>query len=1134
MSPETLIERLESLGTLAPKVIEKLREQTQSSDKPVKATSILKLLIRKELISEAEARQILADEKAAGGGGSTDPDATRIAEPEDFAAANDQEIVEVAHVEESLSEVLDPEAISAVRESARVATQPAVAEGANLVDDAQEPSTKAREPGSALAEFRKRDQKDQWRSKWPYIGFGTLALLIMVGVFLSVWFGGARAEEQYDVAFQSLQNSTFEDAVKKFDEYLKDNPSHKNANLARTYRVQALMRSKFAARHYKETLMTGQELLPKLAEEEDNQLSQIRDDVGYILTESLARVSADAVELTGVPEMTKAADELDEFSEFIDNPIYLSGTARKGQKISDLLANIENNKRAVRGHINKEVAYESTMKEIKEKGEKNETDRAFRTYIELIRQYPDLAARDELRKTMAEISAKERELVGPLEKQLVVSNEPPKSIADHSVALASTSGSPVNSLREEVLTTLVNGSVYGVDGGTGDVRWRKYVGVQTTYQPVKLGPGQALVSDLLRQEISRIDTSNGQTVWRTRVEQPFREPNVVDEKIVVTTNAGTVYLIDASTGKQTGGVQLPQATNTTGTAASRLPLIYQVGSYSNLYTISTTDFTCKEVTYLGHAENSIAVPPMVWSGMVLVVVNTGNSADLLVLKPDEAGLNLKTAQIIRSITDAPISTPIAYFGRGLLLFAENGDLRVLELNPGNDVSPVTVLAKKRFDTEGERAYAAFRGSTLWAAGRALRRYKLQRSLGQFKDAEVVEPGDTFLSAPQVLDETLFHVRRRKGSAMTSLSMVDAKTLKPIWRTDVGGKIAGLVPSDDAVMAVSNQGDVFRIDRDALANDVASMPVLASEIMENLKFSDTITLDGGKTMVAFPASGAADLLSYRMGQDKSRLFKLGIDPQDEVATPPLQVGPSLMIATAKGQVARIDPQSGRIVGTPFLPPVAPGMRLPWFPLTAVGDTGLIAAHAEFKTAGGKSASRIFVLDLGNERSVTKVGEIETELPLVSPLAVVGNQAIGVLRGEDSDQLFRMPLDSSPTIANSTAINARRIDGPWMVNDLLLVQTDGDELVAFDGEFSVLWKQTIGNVSLTGSPNAVGGGILCTLSNGQLITLSANDGSVVNSIDIKQPLAGSPVVVGQSVWLPGSDGTVHMVTASGNQD
>jgi len=59
MSPDRLINKLEALGSIDQKIIHKLREQVQSSAKPVKATSILKYLVKKELLSQSAAKAVL-------------------------------------------------------------------------------------------------------------------------------------------------------------------------------------------------------------------------------------------------------------------------------------------------------------------------------------------------------------------------------------------------------------------------------------------------------------------------------------------------------------------------------------------------------------------------------------------------------------------------------------------------------------------------------------------------------------------------------------------------------------------------------------------------------------------------------------------------------------------------------------------------------------------------------------------------------------------------------------------------------------------------------------------------------------------------------------------------------------------
>ena len=1129
MSPDKLINQLETLGSIDRKIISKLREQVKAAKTPPKAMSILKYLVKKDLLSEADARKILKSDAAKKPAKHNDSDLqTRVAEPHELEI-HEHEKLEVAEIENSLSEVIDPNDLKlerAPRQKKQVNTD-------YFGDTASSPSTASArnrdsdEGSSALGAFRKNDQKNQWNSKWPFIGIGSVVLLSMVGLFLAFWLAGASADQQYDAALKSFQNSTYEDAVKKFDEFIKVNPSHVNINQAKSRRVNAVMRSKFASKQWVETIKAGEQLLPPLAEEPDNDLSSIREDVGFMLVESLYHESEKAVDLKELPQMETADTTLSGFWKFIDNPLYLPTSTRKGERVSKLIAATENNRSTVTGLIDKEKSYTSTIADIREKGAAKQTDEAFRSYIDLTRDYPDLAARKELRETMKEISDAEQSLVVPIQEKIAVTTEPSQEAA-RSISLAATTGKPVNTLRGEALSVLVDGAVYAFNASSGAVLWRKFVGLQTQYQPQKFDVDSLIVSDLLRNEVIRVRSDSGELVWRASIGEPFQEPNFNETQVVVTTKSGKIVLLDGQTGEMVGGAKLPQATNTGALLASRLPILYQTGSYSNLYVISTSSFDCKSVMYLGHSRNSIAVPPISWSGYLVIVRNGGDFADLIVLKPDETGMNLTRTQTIKRITDAPITTPIQYFGRGLLLFADNGDMRVLELNPGNETSPVSVRAKKRFETEGQRAYAAFQGTKLWAAGKGLRRYKVQRNLGQFKDEEVVEPGDTFLAAPKVLDDKLFHVRRRLGSSMVSASMVDALSLEPVWRTDFGGSVAGIVGDGNAIQAVSNQGDIFKIDGDALQSQVALSPIIASEVIENLSFSKLLLSGDNLVSVSADDTGRSnDLLSYKMGSEQSRLARMGIEQGDIVVHDPVLLGKDLVVATKQGQIAKLDVESGQLKGSPFLPPVSPGITVPWLPLLKINADTLVAGHSSVTTGTGVTPSKMFFLTTKNPASVEKKAELDLEGSLSSQMTLVDSNVYAVMTGDGADDLIVVSTSGRPAVKAQQSLDARVVAGPWHAGETLLVQTDQDELVGYDLRLNRKWAIKIGNVELAGSPEVFSGRILITLANGTLLTVSPSDGSQGEAIKLQQPLAGPPVNIGDQLWLPGSDGTLHLI-------
>lgn len=1126
MSPEKLINQLEALGKLDERIIAKLREQVESSPKPPKATSILKYLVKKDLISESEAKKILKADKIQ----TIAAEETRVVTPEEMKAVALEEANEIEQVENSLSEVIDPDDFAAQdgQYGGQAAYDESYADMGGGLPPADGSAAATQTAAASQKGFRKWDTKDQWSSKWPFIGFGVLLLLIMVGTFLAIWLGGVSADKQYDAAISSMKNLTYADAEEKFSNYLNDNPNHKFADDARAFRVQSIMRSKFSSKRWSETIISAQTLLPVLSEQENNQLAKIRDDVGLMLTESLYHETETAVQLETLQEMETSIDKLNKYYDFIDNPLYLSGTARKGQRIATFLADIENNIQTVNGLINKEKDYSAALVKIGSLGETRETDSAFESYIQLTREYPDLAARKELRDLMKEISKAEQDLVVPIEKPIGSAQGAPESPLSASVVLSSTAGRRVNSLRGDVIPALVDGSIYGFDAGTGSVRWRYFVGLQTPYAPQSFDLDTIIVSDLKRNEVVKIRLEDGEVLWRSMIDEAFFEPSFDTQRVLVTTQSGRVILIDGTTGEMIGGSKIPQAANCGGLIANRAPVIYQPGSYSNLYAISTSDFKCNEVLYLGHYRNSISVPPVSWSGYIILIRNGGDFADLLVLKPDETGLNLKVNQIINRITDAQINTPVDYFGRGLILFGDDGSMRILELNPGNEISPVTVLAKEQYDTQQQQSYIAHKGSNVWAASKGLRRYKVQRSLGQFTNEEVVEPADVFLGELTVIDDKLFHVRRRSGSNMASASLVDGKSLKPVWETNFGGSLAGVVSSSDGqgLTAVNNQGDVFDISDGDIADGVATKAVIASEVIETLKFDQLLPLSDKEFVVA-NSRGTKDLLYFQQGSSKSRLFTMGIESNDQPQQPPISIAGNLVVASRQGLVSKIDPKNGRMVGTPFLPPVSPGIEVPWRPLVMITDNVLVAAHGSIQKADRVTGSMMFFLSVEDDQSVKKLSELKFEKSIVSNIPTDRSHVYGVLSDGESDAMFKVAAGNDPSIAAQQDLPNRYVAGPWLADDSILLQLDDDSLTCFDKSFAQKWSLPVGNVQIQSVTQNDNDSLAITMSNGHLLKVDATDGNVNQKLDFGQPVSGSPQVINGKGVVLGSDGTLHFI-------
>lgn len=1157
MSPRQLLEKLISIGTIDPDILTKIRNQIDDPQKTVKTKAVLKYLVKKQQISEVQAVKLLKD----GAGVPEDVDAdekkkiydtdmltSQLLDPQDEPAPApepdeavppstpipDATIMDESQFtgeEEELVEV-NPVEVPSRQEAAPIelgsdVLVPNDADYANYGAgvDAGFGDEHAEGLGRTTVGFvGKRNLADQWQTKWLYIGFGILGFLLIMGAVLTVATMGQKAEDQFKAAMQSFEDNAYQDAVAKFNQYIEDNPRHENVPTAKARRVQSIMASAYSGRNWNETISTAERLLPPLAEEEDNRIDDIREDLGVMLPRSLLEITERAKKVSDLAEMEQELARAKGYKQIIDNPVYIPTSIRKKPTTAANLAKIDNNLRAIEGQINKEKEYGRAIVQIKQLGEAGRTADAFATFTKLTRNYGDLAARDELRGTMSAISLKERELVQSLEPSLAVANVARQSPIQSTVVMMARSGQAVESLNGEIVNFLAAGSVYGINAGDGSIVWRKFVGFQTTIQPVQLDQDSLLVVDQKKHDLLLMEKATGKIIWRTEIGEAFLEPAFADDQIVVTTESGKVFGLDRQSGNAELAAQLPQTANVGCLIANHHPYIYQPGFNSNIYVLSDQDFSCREVFYLGHYKGSIAIPPHSWSGYILVAVNGGDFCDLHVLKPAKNGLELELVQVIKRVTNAPVTSPLQKFGRWMLVTAESGEIRILELNQADEKNPVRDFASDRFqNSNGQPAYLLTEGSNLWIASKGISRFRIQRTLGQFKRNDIIDHADTFLAPLTKLDENILHVRRRADSGMISASLVDATSLEPFWRTDFGGQPVGSpIQTDNAISVVSNQGDLFRIDSSNFETGMAEASVTASKILEDLKFDYQVPLVNSTFACVGPVD-QQDFLYADSATTQSKLNRLSPDASHP-ACRPLAIAGDLIIASVDGQVARVDPKTGRIVGTQFQPPITPGSTTDWLE-PALLDAGRFAI-AKGQGSNRDSKSVLYILDAENPQALRKVSEFVSEDPFKSRLVFEDNSVFGVLARKENDQFVRVSTDDLPSIVNAVDLPGRAVAGPWLVDTGMLVKMDNDQLMMLGREPAMKWSIELSNDLLAGAPQNVGTQILLTFRSGKLVVVEPSTGQIINEYELGQPIIHQPLRDGQVMYFCGLDGTVHV--------
>jgi len=810
----------------------------------------------------------------------------------------------------------------------------------------------------------------------------------------------------------------------------------------------------------------------------------------------------------------------------VDDVFYVTSSARKVPTNKKYIDRYKNNIRTIEGFIKKENDYGTALVTIKGLGEEGQTEQAFKEFQVLTRQYGDLGARAELRELMVKTSELESKLIKPADVAIAAVTEKAPSIIEKTFVMGSIAGSPDEGLQGEVIPTLVDGSVLGFDAGTGEIVWRQFVGLGASIAPQKMGEEHVLVADVGNNDLLKLDLASGSLVWRVPIGEKFLTPALTPEKLVVTTATGKLLRLDPATGNLIGSAQLPQGANARCFISEQDPLIYQVGLKSNLYVIGTEDMQCKETYYLGHYSGSISVPPFMYNGHLIVLVNGGDYCDMFVLRPKENGMQLgpDPVQVIRRVANGPVTRHLQRYGRWMLVVSDNGQMVILEFNQGDDKTPISKFASESFESkDGQASYIETDGSSLWVCGTGAAFYKVKRNLGKF-DLKVLKHGtDSFVAPCLKLDDKLFHVRKRIGSGMVSASLVDANTLEPIWRNDFGGEVAGpVVAIDGKQFAVSSQGDLFDMSS-AAGNQFVRQTAKASTVIENLKFTKTSNLADG-AWVSVGGMGSREFATFDAASGGLQLTSYA-SPADNPACEPIVVGGQLIVANLNGQVAAVDPATGGMKGEAFLPPVTPGKSVRWIRPVQVSEDQ-IAIATQVGDDSGAAASTVYVLNIEKGRSIGKNGSLESTGNYVGKLATAGGSVFAVNRIDDADALLK--LDDAATETGRVALAGHVVDGPWAVDAGILVLLDSDQLVLFDEALVQKWVRNVSSDRFACPPQTISGQLALVLQNGKVTFVDAATGNDLNVTDLGQPIVHAPTFADGKVYFSGMDGTVHVMT------
>ncbi|MFM7071567.1 MAG: PQQ-binding-like beta-propeller repeat protein [Planctomycetota bacterium] len=984
---------------------------------------------------------------------------------------------------------------------------------------------------AAAANFKKRRRKG-WDSPLILLGSGGLVLLLMAFAVLLYIYVRGNAQDILDQANADYQAQSYTQAIARYEKFLANFPKDPNASFVRVRLGLANLRSVVeGTRDLRQALAKSKEIIPTIENEE--KFGDARPELAGILPDIALGLAQQAKSLGASAEAKEVVAQADQAVELVRNPAYIPTSLRTSQQ--QRIDEIERVLGEAKFGIEQEEALIAALRKIGEAAAAGHTGEAFELRKGLLKQFPAVVGDSRLAEAVLRVAGREQQLVK-------VEAKPTASMADDHpdagdakrVLISHRRGETAPGADSHILFFMAGGAVHAFDAPTGQLLWRRTVGYETRIHPIAISKdagADALLVDGSRQELARVVGKTGLLVWRLAIGERFAPPVVAGGRILVATETGQLWEIDAASGASSRRVQFPQALPVEPGPFTGSGFVYQPGTHSHLYVLAADSLECNGVYYLGHRAGTVVVPPVAALNHLFIAENAGPDYSLIhVLAADAKGSNLQKPAEVEPIRMAGhVVTPLIQVRNRVMAVTNLGEARVIEVDPANEKKPAKVVGSLvKTASQPIPSQALFEYAQLWLGSDRFVGYDVQASRGQINRRWIKHEQEPFVAPLQQIGKTVFHARRRRGSPGISVTAAKMDDGSQIWRTDVAVPIVAVIGEAERrqVTAISGQGDLFRVAKDAFDAGLLDKPVESAEVegsATTFSFLEAMPLGGGRHLLVSDTE-RTNLLVYDPNRMGDELVMSKADTGGALATAAPQVfGGAALVPLDSGQVMLADTGTGKARALPFQPRIEPGLKVRWTRPSVYGGD-----QPEFVIADNRQRIyRAGLKDTPNSH-LALLAEAELPGPLVAPIAANSDAAYVVLRTAEGDVVHPMLM---PDFAAHppVSLSGRVMQGPWSIENQVLLVTDTDGLLLFGSDHSIKWKAALPGGPLAGAPRIDGDWVWLATRQGAVLRFALADGKPAGQTTVNAPLYSSPSTYGTRLLIGGSDGAFYALPA-----
>jgi outer membrane protein assembly factor BamB len=964
---------------------------------------------------------------------------------------------------------------------------------------------------------------------------GVLAVAAVVGGIALVVLSRGTGDPEFQAAETDYRAAAWPAAVAKYNELLRAYPSQAHAGAARVHRGMAQLRVQLVERpDWEQVLNTAENVLPEISA--DAEFRELHDELAVILTDAAEALAVAADEASDPADAERRISQGRRALALADDSRYVPPAVRPWQRLQAV-----DDRLAVRTHeIERPRALAATVEDIRKAAAPPDSAAGFAAREKLIDEFPDLASSAVLRGALSTLVAAEAGLVKPLAAKVQPASSDERATPIQ--ASASIVGRRLGAGQRKSgppAFVLVEGALFALDSGTGQLLWRRFVGapqagpatLSLADKPVAGKPaagGNVLVVDSARRELLRLDSRTGRLVWRQVFGSPLAGlPIVVGSNTYLTTREGVVYCLELKTGAVAHAVQLPALLVGSAVAGGDGKTIYQLSRRGELFALAAADLKCSRAIYVGTEVGASEYPPLALGRCVVVAENHGaHEGSLRCVWLDAQGLPEEVVSQL-PIAGRIAAAPVA-LDNSVIVVDDQGTLYAFDVTANRD-TPL----KKSSQVLGPGADAGVRqivavGNQCWVAGTNLRRYELQK--GRLSERGGLLVGDLFEQISTTTGEILVclrHTPAARGAIVAGISSAGSSLGgQPAWEIEMADVIPDSlrIPPPGApkvevksrrLTVVTKHGMLAPVEFAKTGAWQAIEPPAekaSAAIADSAECTASLRLSGGGRALWREPIGS-ELFVLDPGAAMLRLLRLPAG----AAAGPIEFSGGLLVPSRDGALLLMDLETGRALAAPFRPRVMSGVDVRWTaPAARPAGTDVFVAD-----------DRPMLYQVGLQKEpqpqLVKLTSADLAHPVVAGPVTTGKAVYIVTR----DGMLRAYELAGLKPAGEWLLPSRHI--PWIraVGELLLLATADDDLVGLGAGQKNFWKAPLKGGAPCGDPLVTKQGIIIVGCGGVVLRLAADSGKELAKLELGELLSGEPVLVGSDLAVLTPDGSVLKV-------